>query len=172
MNEKLTSFLWGLCFGAVVITGVNVARVIADETGEPEDFLQMEIGEAEKEWTPPADYVLPPAIGPAIAPALQDLPIPPGLTSLQFDTLRIALTNALRREQAITSFGLVVLTPPVLADPLKSLESWLRIARAANITALPSYAHGTPAWVLWRQLSTSPLTTEADWITFYRRLAA
>ncbi|EIP99445.1 hypothetical protein OpiT1DRAFT_03962 [Opitutaceae bacterium TAV1] len=128
--------------------------------------------DADAPWTPPAPYVLPPALDELqlrkLDAAISALDIPPSLAA----SLRYALTASPVRGEILTSTGLVILTPPVLADPLASLESWLRIARAANITELPAFASGSPAWVRWRQLSSNPLTTEADWIGFYRALAS
>ncbi|WP_043588424.1 hypothetical protein [Geminisphaera colitermitum] len=120
------------------------------------------------EWTPPAPLILPPPYQPALKPLS-----PPPLETL----LAPALTSVMRavdlQAEVLTSTGFVVLYPPVFhGSPLASLDRWLRIFRAAGIREIPTYASGTPAWVLWRQLSTSPLTTEADWIAFYRRLAA
>ncbi|RRJ97804.1 hypothetical protein Ga0100231_004930 [Opitutaceae bacterium TAV4] len=165
--------LIGFLYLLVMTAGVSL--MLADEFDDilgaetPDIVAVLEAEEDEDApWTPPPPYVLPPAL----LPALKDLPIPPGFTAVQFDQLRIALTSALRNEIALTPTGLVVLTPPVLTDPLKSLERWLRIARAADITELPAYAHGTPAWVMWKKLSSSPLTTEAEWVRFYQRLKA
>ncbi|EIP99329.1 hypothetical protein OpiT1DRAFT_03843 [Opitutaceae bacterium TAV1] len=121
-------------------------------------------------WTPPPPYVLPPALDELqlrqLDAAISALDIPPSLAA----SLRYALTASRVRGEILTSTGLVILVPPALGDPLKSLESWLRIARAADITELPTYASGTPAWVEWRKLSASPLTTDAQWVNFYRRL--
>ncbi|AHF90213.1 hypothetical protein OPIT5_08360 [Opitutaceae bacterium TAV5] len=159
-----------LVVAALLVSAALRADEFDDILGPDPAVLSYAEDDLDVPWTPPPPYVLPPALGPAIAPALQDLPLPPGFTALQFDQMRTALTVALSRQTVLTSTGLVVLCPPVLGDPLKSLESWLRIARAADITELPTYASGTPAWVRWRQLSASPLTTEADWIGFYRSL--
>ncbi|WP_081722037.1 hypothetical protein [Geminisphaera colitermitum] len=180
--NSYTKLLYFLC---LLVTLSGVSHALADEFDDilgadtPQVAIAVEedeIATPEKSWVPPPPLVLPPvllpALKPAIAPVLQNLPLPPHLTPLQFEHLRVTLTGVLQRETVLTSTGLVILTPPVLVDPLTSLESWLRIFRAAEVTELPSYAHGTPAWVQWRQLSANPLTTEADWIRFYRILSS
>ncbi|WP_043585379.1 hypothetical protein [Geminisphaera colitermitum] len=172
-----------LCLGCLLAMTTGVQTALGDDL---DDLLgpvpaseQAAIAEAvaadaasteEIPWTPSAPYVLPEILPPVLAPALKDLPLPPGLTPIQFTQLRAVLTRAIEQETVLTPLGLVVLCPPVLKDPLKSLERWLRILDAAGITFLPTYERGTPAEVMWRQLSANPQTTEAEWVGFYKRL--
>ncbi|EIP96814.1 hypothetical protein OpiT1DRAFT_01239 [Opitutaceae bacterium TAV1] len=164
-----------LLFIASCVFGIAFYQMRADEFDDilgPETAVVPSDAEedADAPWTPPPPYVLPPALDELqlrqLDAAISALDIPPSLAA----SLRYALTVSPVRGEVLTSGGLVILTPPVLTDPLASLESWLRIARAANITELPAFAHGTPAWVRWRQLSANPRATEADWIGFYQSL--
>ncbi|AHF89518.1 hypothetical protein OPIT5_03780 [Opitutaceae bacterium TAV5] len=126
----------------------------------------------EPEWKPVEPLVLPPAVAPIDLQKLPTLELrrfAASLSPVQLTALGTAIAQAAYGE-VITPQGLVVLTPPLRGTPLESLASWLRIMSAAGITELPLWASGTPAWVRWRQLSASPLTTEAEWIGFYRSL--
>lgn len=135
----------------------------------PEEVLIVETDEPAA-WAPPPPLVLPPALDPLqlrqLDEALRSLDVAPPLASLY----RAALAAGIEGE-VLASNGLTVLCPPVMRGrPLESLKRWLAIMAAAEITELPAYAHGSPAWVMWRQLSANPLTTDAEWVRFYRAL--
>ncbi|WP_052362217.1 hypothetical protein [Geminisphaera colitermitum] len=126
------------------------------------------------EWKPVEPLVLPPAVPPIDLrklPSLELRKFAASLTPVELQALGTAIAQAAYGE-VLTAQGLVVLTPPLRGTPLESLASWLRIMQAAGLTELPVWASGTPAWVMWRKLSASPLTTEAQWVSFYKRLKA
>jgi hypothetical protein len=130
--------------------------------------------DGEPEWKPVEPLVLPPAVPPIDLQKLPTLELrrfAASLTSVELQALGTAIVQAAVGE-VLNPQGLVVLTPPLRGTPLESLASWLRIMSAAGLRELPSWASGSPAWVRWRQLSASPLTSEADWVGFYRSLAS
>ncbi|EIQ01636.1 hypothetical protein OpiT1DRAFT_00208 [Opitutaceae bacterium TAV1] len=70
--------------------------------------------------------------------------------------------------------GLVPLIPDA-APGISVIEQAQRLytlLKAAGLRAIPYYASGTAAHVKWQQLTRDPLTTDADWLKFYKSLRA
>ncbi len=167
MRNTLIFFLGALTAFCIARTDTGV---FLDDIFGPDDMpaiVPIPMEDEVPEWSPPPPLVLPPPLDPLdlkeLEEAIRALNVAPPLASL----FRKALSA---HSELLTPQGLVILTPPLRGTPLESLASWLRIMKAAGCTELPVYAHGTPAWVLWRKLTTSPLTTEADWVAFYIRI--
>ncbi len=172
-----------LIFFLGFLTAFCIARtdtgVFLDDIFGPDDkpaIVPIPMDDEVPEWSPPPPLVLPPPLDPVLLQRLDEAvksldlrQLTAPMSALQLHTLTRTLAAA-TAGVALCPQGLVVLTPSLRGSPLESLASWLRIMAAAGLTELPTYAHGTPAWVRWRQLSTSPLTTESDWIGFYAAL--
>jgi hypothetical protein len=176
MKDRLTPFLWRLLFGAIIITIGDMLKAdeLDDLFGPDIPASQMVPADAPADDPAPREHPkLDPMLQPIIAPALRDIPLPPTLTPVQFETLRAQLTASALRPEVLTNTGLVVLCPPLFRGSLlASLDYWLGIMTDANITMLPAYAQGTPAWIEHRRLSSNPKTPRAAWVRFFQSCAS